>query len=70
MNLIITINNAQMIIEKGNLGRNEIKWKEDNTLFRHGEIQLTSSKNKKKKKQALNKEKSFQDSDPERASGS
>ena len=30
MNLIITINNAQMIIEKGNLG-NEIKSREGNT---------------------------------------
>ena len=31
MNLIITINNAQMIIEKENLGRNEIKRREENT---------------------------------------
>ena len=54
MNLIITLNNAQMIIEKENLGRNEVKRREENTLFRHGEIQLTSSKNKKRK-QTLNK---------------
>ena len=53
MNLIITINNAQMIIEKENLGRSEIKRRE--YLCRHGEIQLTSSKNKKKKNQTLNK---------------
>ena len=31
MNLIITINNAQMIIEKENLGRNEMEWREGNT---------------------------------------
>ena len=31
MNLVITINNAQMIIEKENLGRNEIKRREGNT---------------------------------------
>ena len=54
MNLIITLNNAQMIIEKENLGRNEVKRREENTLFRHGEIQLTSNKNKKRK-QTLNK---------------
>ena len=35
-------------------------------LYRHGEIQLTSSKNKQKKPN-LEQEKSFQDSDPERA---
>ena len=50
MNLIISINDAQMIIEKEILGRNEIKWREGNTLCRHGEIQLTSSKNKTKNK--------------------
>ena len=48
MNLIITINNAQMITEKGNLGRNEMERRE--YLCRHGEIQLTNSKNKKKTK--------------------
>ena len=37
-------------------------------LCRHGEIQLTSSKEKKKKKRNLEQEKSFQDSDPRRAS--
>ena len=47
------------------LERSEIKRREENTFCRHGEIQLTSSK---KKGQTLNKEKSFQDSDPGRAS--
>ena len=42
MNLVITINNAQMIIEKENLGRNG----EKGILASSREIQLTSSKNK------------------------
>ena len=66
MNLIITINNAQMIIEKENLGKNEIKWREENTCIVTVKIQLTSSKNKKKTN--LEQEKSFQDTDPRRAS--
>ena len=43
-----------------------MKWREENTLCRHGEIELISSK--KKKKQTLNKEQSFQNSNPGRAS--
>ena len=59
MNLIIIINNArmrtinetkfkgvEMIIRKENLERSEMKWREENTLCRHGEIQLISSKKK------------------------
>ena len=45
---------------KENLGRSEIKRRKENTLCRHGEIQLTSKR--KKKNRTLNKEKSFQDS--------
>ena len=44
-----------------------MKLYEKNTSCRHDEIQLISSKNKKKN-QTLNKEKSFQDYDPGRAS--
>ena len=56
MNLIITINNAQMIIEKENLGRNEMELREGNTCV------VTVKSNwpavKKKKNQTLNKKNS------------